>query len=499
MSVPARVGRYRILGELGRGAMGTVFRASDESLDREVALKVMSAGLVDAEARVRFQREARAAARLQHPNIVVVYEFGEHEGAPFMALELLEGVDLAHALENGLRPDPRGALLLMVQVLAGLGHAHEHGVVHRDIKPSNVFLPSGRPVKIMDFGIARLAGLGTTTAGTLVGTPNYMSPEQVGGGELDGRSDLFSAGLILYELLTGQKAIQADTVVAALYKILHESPDLTLLPEGQGWSIVRESLVRALARAREDRYLSARAMSDDLCRALLAFGGSIDLSAATDQILVLPRPRPAAAAVRAAPTPPRGLAARDPRAGSSPQRLGWWLGGGLGLLAALTVGLGLLLRPASEPTPTPTTTQPPATQSALPPSPVPTATVVPGTPRPEPSAPAPDEAPPTPQPTPAGSPEERLTRARELLGRARWAAALAEARAVLEADPGRAEASRIAQQAEEELVIEDCLAKARAALRAGDRDLALAEVRRGFVVRKNDERLLAMHREALQQ
>ena len=201
-------------------------------LDRDVAVKVMSKGLADADSRARFLREARAAARLQHPNIVVIYELGEHEGAPFMVLELLEGVDLQRAIDGGIRPDPRATLPVVLQLLAGLGHAHEHGIVHRDVKPSNVFLPSGRPAKIMDFGVARLTGLGTTTTGVVVGTPNYMSPEQASAGELDGRSDLFSAGLILYELVTGEKAYKADSLVAILYKILNEAPDLSLIPRG---------------------------------------------------------------------------------------------------------------------------------------------------------------------------------------------------------------------------------------------------------------------------
>ena len=291
MGVPERIGRYQVLGELGQGAMGTVYRGRDEMLDRDVAVKVMSKGLADADARARFLREARAAARLQHPNIVVIYELGEHEGAPFMVLELLEGVDLQRAIDGGIRPDPRATLPVVLQLLAGLGHAHEHGIVHRDVKPSNVFLPSGRPAKIMDFGVARLAGLGTTTAGVVVGTPNYMSPEQVAAGELDGRSDLFSAGLILYELVTGEKAFQADSLVSIMYKILHEAPDLGLIPDGRQWERLRAVLARALARKASDRYPDARAMSAELGQALSDLGGTLDWSAPADQALLV-RPKP---------------------------------------------------------------------------------------------------------------------------------------------------------------------------------------------------------------
>ena len=312
MGVPERIGRYQVLGELGQGAMGTVYRGRDEMLDRDVAVKVMSKGLADADARARFLREARAAARLQHPNIVVIYELGEHEGAPFMVLELLEGVDLQRAIDGGIRPDPRATLPVVLQLLAGLGHAHEHGIVHRDVKPSNVFLPSGRPAKIMDFGVARLAGLGTTTAGVMVGTPNYMSPEQVAAGELDGRSDLFSAGLILYELVTGEKAFQADSLVSIMYKILHEAPDLGLIPDGRQWERLRAVLTRALAREASDRYPDARAMSAELGQALSDLGGTLDWSAPADQALLV-RPRPT---LRSAPTTSRPRARRVARRAS---------------------------------------------------------------------------------------------------------------------------------------------------------------------------------------
>ena len=416
MGVPERIGRYQILEELGQGAMGTVYLGRDEMLDRDVAVKVMSKGAADPDARARFLREARAAARLQHPNIVVIYELGEHEGAPFMVLEYLEGVDLQHAIDSGIRPDPRTTLPVVLQLLAGLGHAHEHGIVHRDVKPSNVFLPYGKPAKIMDFGVARLAGLGTTTAGVVVGTPNYMSPEQASAGEIDGRSDLFSSGLILYELVTGEKAYKADSLVAILYKILHEAPDLTLIPEGQKWERLRAVLARALARKAEDRYPDARAMSAELAQALSDLGGTLDWTAPADQALLV-RPKPT---VRTSPTlgasrpskapsagpahvresarpslPPAGAPARRaPRAAAV---------GGAALAALAATGAWLWLRPgpaattptppprpsptASAETPTPARTPIPAPLAAPPtaaPTPVPTATPAPARPTPTP-------------------------------------------------------------------------------------------------------------------
>ena len=525
MDVPDLIGRYQILGELGQGAMGTVYRGRDEMLDRDVAVKVMSKGLADADARERFLREARAAAKLQHPNIVVIYELGEHEGAPFMVLELLEGVDLQRAIDGGIRPDPRATLPVVLQLLAGLGHAHEHGIVHRDVKPSNVFLPSGRPAKIMDFGVARLAGLGTTTAGVVVGTPNYMSPEQVAAGELDGRSDLFSAGLILYELVTGEKAFQADSLVSIMYKILHEAPDLGLIPDGHQWERLRAVLTRALARKASDRYPDARAMSAELGQALSDLGGTLDWSAPADQALLV-RPKPT---LRSAPrtfAPRPASAAATPRAPApghpgtpapvAPARrpaLAAGLGG-TALVALVATGAWLWLRPAAAPTPPAPLPSFSPTSSPLP-SPTEAATAAPGaTATPEaaptlvPARPSPTPAEPTPTPTvtpdapvvaPGLSAEARLLRAEDSVRRGRWAEALAEARAVLASDPRNARATVLAQRAEEEQVIEECLQNARAALKEGDRERAEREVRRGSLVRKNDPRLLAMFREVMQQ
>jgi serine/threonine-protein kinase len=524
MGVPERIGRYLILGELGQGAMGTVYRGRDETLDRDVAVKVMSKGLADADARARFLREARAAARLQHPNIVVIYELGDHEGAPFMVLELLEGVDLQRAIDGGIRPDPRATLPVVLQLLAGLGHAHEHGIVHRDVKPSNVFLPFGRPAKIMDFGVARLAGLGMTTTGVVVGTANYMSPEQASAGEIDGRSDLFSAGLILYELVTGEKAYKADSIVAMIYKILHEPPDLSLIPEGSQWQRLRAVLARALARRPEDRYPDARAMSAEVGQALADLGGTVDWTAPADQaLLVRPKPTP-----RIAPTvetwrpatppfaaPPRGPARPTPS--PAPKRRSA-LAAGLGataLVALAATGAWLWLRPAAGPAPGPASPVPASPSSA--PEPTPTAATVPAEPAAPTPAPASTPAPlgqtptPTATPAPATTPtatpaaaaglnaEERLLRAQDLVERERWPEALAEARAVLEIQPRNSRATALAQQAEAEMVIDECLRNARAALQEGDRERALEEVRRGFLVRKNDPRLLAMHREVVQQ
>jgi serine/threonine-protein kinase len=513
MAAPDRIGRYRILGEVGQGAMGTVYRGRDEALDRDVAVKVMSRGLADTGARERFQKEARAAARLQHPNIVVIYELGEHEGVPFMALEFLEGVDLQRAIDRGIRPDPRATLPVVLQLLAGLGHAHEHGIVHRDVKPSNVFLPVGRPAKIMDFGVARLAGLGTTTTGVAVGTPNYMSPEQVKAGEVDGRSDLFSAGLILYELVTGEKAYEADSVVSIMYKILHETPNLSLIPEGGQWAGLRGVLERALARNADDRYPDARAMSTDLGEALLDLGGTLDWTAPADQALLV-RPKADRTAPVVAGLAPVSASTLPVTAARRRSALRAGLGG-VALAAAVATGGWLWLRhrpgatPGSPPQGSPhvptaadVPNRTPAASPTLAGGPAPSSR--PSLP-PSPSTPSPAISP-SPTTPPAATPptampgldvEARLSRADDLVRQGHWAEALAEARAVLDTQPTHSRAAALAQQAEAELVIDECLRNARAALRDGDQERALAEVRRGFLVRRDDPRLLAMHREVV--
>ena len=229
MTLPPRIGRYRIVDLLGQGAMGVVYRGRDESLDRDAAVKVIRGEALDDESRAMFQKEARAAARLQHPNIVTVYEMGEEEGAPYLAMELLAGQDLQRAMRDREFADPLAALAVTEQVLAGLGHAHARGIVHRDMKPSNVFVHDGAHVKVLDFGVARL-GEALTVTGRVVGTPHYMSPEQVRAAPIDGRTDLFSAALMFYEMVTGTKAYRAASAVSVMFQIVNEDADLSRLP-----------------------------------------------------------------------------------------------------------------------------------------------------------------------------------------------------------------------------------------------------------------------------
>jgi serine/threonine protein kinase len=229
------LGRYEILGKLGEGAMGVVYRAGDKTLGRVVALKMLSADLgADDELHQRFRREAEAIGRLNHPNIVTVYDLGESEGHLYMAMELLEGDDLRALIERQVDIPLADRVRVMSKICEGLGYAHTKGVVHRDVKPANIFVTSGGQVKLLDFGLARVATRETITrAGVILGTPDYMSPEQATGRALDQRTDIFSAGAVFYEFLTLQKPFKGKTLHSVLYQILSEEPEavLTLNPE----------------------------------------------------------------------------------------------------------------------------------------------------------------------------------------------------------------------------------------------------------------------------
>ncbi|HEX9188624.1 MAG TPA: serine/threonine-protein kinase, partial [Vicinamibacteria bacterium] len=261
-----RIGRYLITGRIGRGGMGMVYRGVDEALEREVAVKTLAAeGTLDQDNLRRFQVEAKAAAGLQHPNIVTVYELGEDRGLPFIAMEMLPGVDLEALLRSGEEMTLIEKLDVVAQVCRGLAYAHERGIVHRDVKPSNVRLLDDGTAKIMDFGIAKREGVNLTKTGMMVGTVHYMSPEQVRGRPLDGRSDVFSVGVILYQLLTGERPFRGEGATQVLYKIVHEEPpppDLASLGEVGGK--LQPVLSRALAKDPEARYPGASAFAADL-------------------------------------------------------------------------------------------------------------------------------------------------------------------------------------------------------------------------------------------
>jgi serine/threonine-protein kinase len=281
-----RIGKYEILRVLGRGAMGIVYLAHDTVLERDVALKLMAQAADDPATTDRFTREAKAVAKMTHPNVVTVFDLGSHtDGAPFIAMELLKGQDLQRALRTTPSLTLGHKLSVLVQVLAGLDHAHHAGIIHRDIKPANVFLCADGTVKIMDFGVARLATGSMTGTGNIVGTADYMSPEQVKGAKVDGRSDLFSVGAMLYELLTGRRPYHADNLMAIFYKITHEEPDYDLLPQGGESADLLPILKRAMAKELDARYQTAREMAVDLRDYLRSHATTTSTARALDDLL----------------------------------------------------------------------------------------------------------------------------------------------------------------------------------------------------------------------
>ena len=221
-----QIGKYKIVGKIGQGAMGEVFKAHDAVLNRMVAIKTINADLgTDETLRKRFQREAQSAARLNHPNIITVYDYGEEHNKIYMAMELLEGIDLKQTIVQRAPLSLDEKLEIMDQICDGLAFAHAGDIVHRDLKPANIHLLANGQVKIMDFGLARLGGSEMTRTGMVMGTPHYMSPEQVRGERADSRSDIFSLGCVFYELLTYRKPFDADSMHAVLFKVMQEEPE----------------------------------------------------------------------------------------------------------------------------------------------------------------------------------------------------------------------------------------------------------------------------------
>jgi serine/threonine-protein kinase len=259
---PARLGRYLIQHELGRGAMGVVYRARDPVINREVALKAIPLQNEfegpDLEAvRAKFFREAETAGRLSHPHIVTIFDAGDADGTAYIAMELLRGRHLIeHTSLTRLLP-PSIAMEIVARLAGALHYAHGQGVVHRDVKPANVMFdaPSGE-LKLTDFGIARLTDAGRTRTGVVLGTPSFMSPEQLQGRELTGQSDLFSLGVTLYQLLAGQLPFRADSMPALMLKIAHEPHDPLSVVRPELPSGLDRIVDRVLAKEPADRYSS---------------------------------------------------------------------------------------------------------------------------------------------------------------------------------------------------------------------------------------------------
>ena len=274
-SRPATLGRYRIDGELGRGAMGAVYLAHDPQIGRPVAVKTMALGHEFEgdelnEARARFFREAETAGRLQHPDIVTIFDAGEAQDLAYIAMELLKGHDLQRHTKLGQLLPPPQVLAIVARVADALAYAHSQGVVHRDVKPANVMVDlDSDTVKVTDFGIARITDSSRTRTGMVLGTPSFMSPEQMAGRRVDGRSDLYSVGVMLFQLLTGTLPHRSDSMAKLMYAIANEpAPDIrTLRPDLP--AALADLVALALEKRPEVRYSDGRQLAADL-RAIAA-------------------------------------------------------------------------------------------------------------------------------------------------------------------------------------------------------------------------------------
>ncbi len=271
-----QVGRYLIKGLIGRGGMASVFKAHDPGIGRDVAIKFLHASFcADEDYRARFLQEARAAGGLSHQNIVTVHDVGEIEGRPYMAMELLEGEPLNEVMSKGAQLAVRDVIVIGIQLAKALGYAHRRGIVHRDIKPGNIMLQRrDMSIRVTDFGIAHVDSPDAeqrTRVGDVLGTPQYMSPEQTRGEKLDGRSDLFSTGILLYQLLTGKRPFQGDTLIAVAVRIANESPEPIEKLRPEVPTSVRRVIDRCLSKLPEKRFQTGEELAEALTRVLVEY------------------------------------------------------------------------------------------------------------------------------------------------------------------------------------------------------------------------------------
>ena len=381
---PQKLGKYEIRRELGRGAMGVVFDAWDPSIERRVALKTVRRDQLEGgeaqEMLDRFKREAQAAGRLSHPNIVSVYEYGEDDGTAFIAMEYVEGRELKDYFDKNECFALPQIGRLMAELLDALGQAHANGIVHRDIKPANLFILNNGQLKVGDFGIARIESSNLTQAGSVLGTPAYMSPEQFMGQTIDGRSDIFSAGVILYQFLTGEKPFTGQ-LTTIMHKVLKEEPiapsELNVQVSPAFDPVVR----KALAKRPDQRFQNAKEFSAALLAAIAgapASSAEATMISAGDPdatllgeatIAARPSAAPAAKASPAASPPAiaSAPAASPPLAGKRTPALAFAIVGGLAV-AGLGAGLYLINKPSPEQATISAAAQPPTanTPSATP-------------------------------------------------------------------------------------------------------------------------------------
>lgn len=334
--VNSQLGQYQILAKLGQGGMATVFKAHEQSLNRMVALKVLHPSLAENEEYIkRFKREAQSAAKLNHPNIVHIYSIGEDRGHHFFAMEMIKGDSLADFKRSGRKLDTQRILSITRQIASGLSAAHAAGLVHRDIKPSNIMLLEDGTVKVADFGIAQVSGGDTklTMDGAVIGTPEYLSPEQCEGQPIDGRSDIYSLGVTLYELLSGKTPYQADTPVSMLMKIVKgEYPPLGSIVPDIPADI--EALVKRMMATKVDQ----------------RFQNCQDLISAIDAIKTGPQTQPSAEALMTTLNPETRVQKKKSKA---------WMG----LVAVLVLALGIGAAMYTELIPIPWKKSPPQSQT----------------------------------------------------------------------------------------------------------------------------------------
>ena len=347
---PEKIGRYEILERVGRGGMGVLYRGRDPILDREVAIKVMATEFSsdeDPDAKNRFFREARAAAKLQHRNIVTIFEFAEEDNVPFIAMEFLRGQTLAARMNQRPPLSLEQKIDVACQLCAGLQFAHEQNVVHRDVKPANIWIQTDGSVKLLDFGIAKMMTSTLTSQSGVIGSASYMAPEQIAGKPIDGRADIFSAGVVLYELLGGQKPFEAESPTAVIMKIMQDEPVPleTLVPDLPKPVIAVVS--RALQKEPGNRYPTAGDFGADLhlIRNALQSGAETMLAdvALAETLYEGPsdhRPPPARTLVQPSTTsrPPLSVQSMPPEAEKRTLPPMWMMAAAAVLVAMIAIG-----------------------------------------------------------------------------------------------------------------------------------------------------------------
>ncbi|MFA5082974.1 MAG: protein kinase, partial [Hydrogenophilaceae bacterium] len=329
MSTPEQLGKYKIVRVLGKGAMGIVYEGFDPVIERTVAIKTIRVDELDPEEAEehsrRFKVEAKAAGKLNHPNIVGIYDYGEEQSLAYIVMEYVQGKELKSYLDSGQKFPIKQTVHIMGQLLEALGYSHDRGVIHRDIKPANLFITDNGMVKLGDFGIARIDSTHKTHAGTVLGTPSYMSPEQIKGESVDNRSDLYSCGVILYQFLTGEKPF-TGSMVAVMHKVLAEEPPKPSSLNPQVTPQLEQVVARAMAKRPEDRYANAGAFIEAL-RAAAGMGKEDDDAEATRVIKlsdVMSATQAADQTARTAAVEATGLAGRTANQGENDIEIEFW-------------------------------------------------------------------------------------------------------------------------------------------------------------------------------